>query len=154
MPDTRKERVTVCDTTGVLKQAADVNKLVEYSTTLEAAEQQQRNINARQMTGNRRIPERPARHYNQTMMPDQANHMVCGCSSVLLACSDVKNDIDRDSGYVIGVRLSSQHPILSHEDVEEGLVSGFADLSEIMSLFNFLMPSVVDAAEGFKESSV
>ena len=65
MPQVWKDKVVEYDTTGALKKGTDVNELIEYLTTLETAEQQQRTRNSRRMAGNRRTPERPARHYNQ-----------------------------------------------------------------------------------------
>ena len=39
---------------------------------------------------------------------------------------------------------------MSSDDVDGEPFSGFAKLSEIVSLFSFLLPSAVDRAEGFK----
>ena len=74
--------------------------------------------------------------------------------AVLVVISDVGSDVDANGENLIGARLSSRQPISSSDDVDGEPFSGFAKLSEIVSLFSFLLPSAVDRAEGFKVSVV
>ena len=60
-----KIKIEEHDVTGELKRTTDMKVLVEYLTTLESTEQNYRTRNARRMAGNRRVPERAGRQYNQ-----------------------------------------------------------------------------------------
>ena len=64
--------------------------------------------------------------------------------------SDFGSDVNANGENLIGARLSLRQLISSSDDVDREPFSGFTKLSEIVSLFSFLLPSAVDGAEGFK----